>query len=88
MLSLHTCIFFRPSLWHIDTKPNRKGDQVELEALEELLRSWVAFSVVDEDGAGSVSVGDLKARQFHTSVVWVVLFSRQGFQCIRLLLQE
>lgn len=34
-----------------------------MDALEEFLRFWVAFSVVDEDGAGSVSVGDLKARR-------------------------
>lgn len=32
-----------------------------MEALKEFLRFWVAFSVVDEDGVGSVSVGDLKA---------------------------
>lgn len=34
-----------------------------MEALEEFLRFWVAFSVVDEDSVGSVSVGDLKASE-------------------------
>lgn len=43
------------------------------------MRSWVAFSVVDEDGAGSVCVGDLKARRCNTSVIWVVFFHRKGF---------
>lgn len=33
-----------------------------MEALGEFLRFWVAFNVVDEDGVGSVNVGDLKAR--------------------------
>ncbi|CAM9288395.1 unnamed protein product [Ectocarpus fasciculatus] len=38
-----------------------RRERVDAEALEELLRFWVAFSVVDEDGVGSVSMGDLKA---------------------------
>ncbi|CAM9503238.1 unnamed protein product [Ectocarpus sp. 12 AP-2014] len=38
-----------------------RRERVDVEALEELLRFWVAFSVVDEDGVGSVSMGDLKA---------------------------
>lgn len=71
MLPAHPLFFVfcltRPSLPHLtvfDT-PNRteKGDRVDAEALEEFLRFWVAFSVIDEDGAGSVSVGDLKARR-------------------------
>ncbi|CAM9872970.1 unnamed protein product [Ectocarpus sp. 4 AP-2014] len=37
-----------------------RRERVDVEALEELLRFWVAFSVVDEDGVGSVSMGDLK----------------------------
>eukprot|EP00903_Cladosiphon_okamuranus_P013503 g12576.t1 len=38
-----------------------RGKRVDVKALEELLRFWVAFSVVDEDGVGSVSIGELKA---------------------------
>lgn len=32
-----------------------------MEALQDFLRFWVAFSVVDEGCVGSVSIGDLKA---------------------------
>lgn len=39
-----------------------KGERVHVAALEELLRFWVAFSVVDEDGLGTVSVADLKVQ--------------------------
>lgn len=35
---------------------------MELEAFKEFVRLWVAFSVVDDQGLGSVSVGDLKVR--------------------------
>ncbi|CAM9254386.1 unnamed protein product, partial [Hapterophycus canaliculatus] len=38
-----------------------RGERVDLVALEEFLRFWVAFSVVDEAGLGKVSVEDLKA---------------------------
>ncbi|CAM9135119.1 unnamed protein product [Pylaiella littoralis] len=52
--------------------PGGRRDRVDLEALEELMRSWVAFSVVDEDGAGSVCIGDLKARRCNTSaLLWL-----------------
>lgn len=37
---------------------------MNMAALEELLRFWVAFSVVDEDGLGTVSVEDLKVSRF------------------------
>ncbi|CAM9254168.1 unnamed protein product, partial [Scytosiphon promiscuus] len=43
--------------------PSKEGKEkrVDVAALEELLRFWVAFSVVDEDGQGTISVQDLKA---------------------------
>lgn len=41
-----------------------------MESLEEYLRFWVAFSVVDEDGVGNVSVGDVKARELPR---WIAL---------------
>lgn len=41
-------------------RKKKKGDRVERETLKEFLRPWVAFSVVDEEGVGSVSAEDLK----------------------------
>lgn len=37
-----------------------KADLVHAEAFEDFLRCWVAFSVVDDEGLGCISVVDLK----------------------------
>lgn len=47
---------------------------MDVEALEEFLRFWVAFTVVDEDGVGSVSVGDLKARGLLRCTIMLQMF--------------